>query len=175
MHTPTQIFNFSKWDIDLPVYIHKIGRATYWNFKNGLIDQAVKHAQREIFNSNDFFYSLWLISSEEDLAYVAANLNSTRDSLTEEIYFIWIYKCELDDLGLSPLKVSEGKCLYVRKLHFNVFIKPDNAKSLCHRLMTGRREYAKCTKGQMKQVQKMLEQQGCKVCDNCPEMCKCEE
>lgn len=105
---------------------------------------------------------------------VAATLNANRNSPAEQIPFIWITREDLEQIGLIPVQVDEGECIYARKLHFNVTIEPNQAKELCYLLMGNSRNSAKCTKGEMKSVVEVQTNGGCKAYQNHPEVCKCE-
>ncbi len=174
MHPPQQIFFLEdKYGITLPVYIHKIDRNSYWNCEDG-IEQGVENALNNVFNSHDYIYSLWLITSEQDLHCVAATLNANRGSPSEEIPFIWITQKDLEQIGLSSVQVDEGKCIYAQKLHFNVTIEPSKAKELCYLLMDKIKKAARCTKKEMKLVVEVQEKRGCQAYKNHPEACNCK-
>lgn len=174
MRQPEKIFFLKeKYSIDLPVYIHKIDRNSYWVCEDG-IEQGVENALNNIFNSHDFIYSLWLINSEQDLHCVAATLNANRASPKEEIPFIWMTQGDLDQVGVVPIQLDEGKCLYAQKLHFNVTLEPNQAKELCYLLMNKIKKASKCTKSEMKLVVEAQKTRGCKAYENHPEVCDCE-
>ncbi len=174
MGQPEQVFSLEdKYDIKLPVYIHKIDRSSYWVCEDG-IEQGVENALNNIFNSHDYIYSIWLVTSEQDLCCVAATLNANRGSPTEEIPFIWMTQEDLEHIGLIPVHVDEGQCIYAQKLHFNVSIEPNKAKELCYLLMSKVKKSAKCTKKQMKLVVDIQQNRGCKAYKNRLEVCNCE-
>jgi hypothetical protein len=163
----------SGFNIQPPVYIHKIDRGAYWEYEED-ISEGVEHALKNIFNNPDYLYSLWLVTSDLAFSCVAASLNAYRDSPNEQINFIWLTNDDLDKVGLTATPSDEGKCLYAQKLHFNVFIEPDKAKELCYHLMENNRKTVRCTKGQMKLVVESNLKRGCKAYENSPALCSCE-
>lgn len=173
MSQQTSIFSFEEKGINLPVYIHKIDRSSHWVLEDD-IEMGVENALNNIFNSHDYVYSLWLINSEQDLICVASTLNANRGSPKEEIPFIWINQDDLEKVGLSLQQIDEGKCLYAKKLHFNVTIEPEKARELCYLLMNNFEKSAKCKKTEMKKLVEVQTTYGCKAYDNHPLVCQCE-
>ena len=147
-----------------PAHIHKI-RHTFWNSVEDF-EQRANNAVARIFNDPEHLYSFWRVESEMDFYCIAASLNAGRSSPSEEIGFIWVTATELQSFNLTPQQSEEGKCLYARKLHYDVLISSTEAYEFCLNLMRKQREACRCKKKQMQSIVDHLTEKGCQVyCD----------
>jgi len=165
--------NISDLGIQLvPAYIHKIDRRTFWESTDD-IEKRADNAVARVFKDPECLYSFWRVESDFDFSCVAASLNANRGSPSEEINFIWTTDTELNAFNLIPEQVEEGKCLYARKLHYNISINSSQAYKFCFNLMELQRKACRCKKNQMPLVIQHLTEQRCEVYDAQTGMCSC--
>ncbi|NJL21604.1 MAG: hypothetical protein HC895_13575 [Leptolyngbyaceae cyanobacterium SM1_3_5] len=156
----------------VPVYIHKIDRPVFWNSDDDL-EQRVNNAVAKIFKDPESIYSFWRVQSDFDFYCIAASLSAGRSSPSEEISFLWVKSEELEALGLVLQQSEEGRCLYARRLHYDVSINPAQARSFCFMLMRAERKACRCRKKQMQTVVDCLTQKGCQAYAEAPDLCSC--
>ena len=90
MPQPSQPPILSEFGLIRPAYIRKINRRSDWQLDTLISQVEVDNAIDNIFNSEDYIYSIWRVDSNFDFYCVAVSLNAGRDSPNEEINFIWI-------------------------------------------------------------------------------------
>lgn len=156
-----------------PVYIHKIDRRSFWESTEDT-DERTSNAVKLIFKDPEFIYSFWRVTSNLDLCCVAASLNAGRGSLEEEINFIWLTDLDLGAFDLTLKQADEGKCLYARKLHYDLPIPPEKAHSLCKKLMQSGRSACRYKKSHMRVIVPYLQHKGCKAYEVELKSCNCE-
>lgn len=163
--------------INVPVYIREIRSRTRW-YPEGChtIEERARVVAENLFNEADYLYSIWLVSTEQELYKVVACRTDNRNPRERDIDFIWIAESELQEVGIVPENRPEGNCLSAQHLHFNVKIEPSVAEKLCRYLIDKGREAKRLSKKvhtiPILEHQKML---GCKASGSNLEHCVCEQ
>lgn len=158
-------------ELDLPCYIRKINNRNHWNGLEGDINQRAKKAVEKLFNEEENIYSLWYLEKIEQFLGVIASLTTYANPKYRNIDFICIKKEDLIKVGIEFKQVSEGKCIYVKKLHFDVQIDKKVGEILCTNLINKNITAKRCRK---KLTEKILEYQknlGCQATDTTNNNC----
>jgi len=124
--------SLSDFGIDVPSYIREIRSRTRWNPEGcNTIEERARVVAGSLFNEANHLYSIWLVSTEQELYSVIACRTDNRNPRERDIDFIWIAEDELQEIGIVPENQPEGNCLNAKHLHFNVIIEPLVAEKLC--------------------------------------------
>ena len=151
--------------VSAPSFIRKLRRATDWEQAGD--DDAAKAlaATNQVFgNSVEPEISIYLVKTDEDFRRVAIGMNANRDSLTESINFLAFSQDELTAAGIAKPAQTPGdlKCDYANALHFDKSATAAQLEQLCTNLMARRRAAARCTKGAMKDAERLTIAEQCK-------------
>jgi hypothetical protein len=176
--------SLSDFGIDVPAYIREIRSLTRWNPEGcntieeraRVIEERARVVAQSLFNEVDNLYSIWLVSTEQELYNVIAYRTDNRNPRERDIDFIWIAEDELQELGIIPENQPEGNCLNAQHLHFNVTIERPVAENLCKYLMYKGREAKRFRK--KAHTTPILEHQrklGCKAAGSNLGHCACEQ
>jgi hypothetical protein len=166
----------SEFGVTTPAYIRKIDSRASWHPQEGDVnlDVRARLAAEKLFKEPGNIYSLWLVNTEQEFYSVVASLSANRSPKNQNLDFIWLTESELQVFGISFQQVSEGSCLYVRKLHFNADIDRETAEKLCQLLMSQGREAQRCKKAQTTLILEHQKQLGCKATEFSVPSCECE-
>ena len=167
----------SEFSIEAPVFIRKIDSRARWNPEGcNTVKERAKVVAENLFREPGDLYSIWLVSTDQELYSVVASLSEYRSSKNKNIDFIWMTEEELQEVGISPKNQPEGGCLHARNLHFNVQIEPRMAEKLCEHLICKGRDANRCEKkAHTTLILAHQEQLGCKATDSDLADCKCEQ
>ena len=163
--------------IQPPAYIREIRSRTRWEPEGcNTIEERARAVAESLFDKPTHLYSIWLVSTDQEFYGVVASRTDDRNPREQDIDFIWVTEDELQEVGLIADKKSEGKCLNVRHLHFNVTIEPLMAEKLCKYLMSKGREAKRFAKRvHTKPVLEHQKKLGCKAANSNLEHCECEQ
>lgn len=166
----------SDFGIKTPAYIRAIRSLTQWNPEGcNTLEERARVVAENVFNEASHFYSIWLVSTDQELYSVIASLTEYRKPREQNIDFIWIVENELQEVGITVKNESEGGCLHAQHLHFNVQINPYMAEKLCNYLIHKEREAKRLVKkSQTTPILKHQKQLGCRTTDSNLEHCECE-
>jgi hypothetical protein len=167
----------SDFGINPPIYLRKINSRGHWHPQDcDTLAERASAVSKKLFNSPTNVYSLWRVDTDQAFYGVIASLSANRSPKNQDFDFIWITEFELQKLDIKVQLSSEGDCLYVQNMHFNVLITPSNAEILCFDLINCGRDAQRCKK--KPQTTPILTYQsllGCKATETEHQSCKCEE
>lgn len=128
-------------------FIRKLDNRNHWNaYADGNVSQVYQTVAEKVFNSRDEIYSLWNVNTDQELYGIIASLTANAIPKYRDIDFICIERNELDIVGINYKQVCEGKCFYVKPLHYNAEINLSTAQQLCHHLLSHKRKAQRCKK-----------------------------
>lgn len=160
--------------IKAPAFIRKVGRASHWEQESADANEAkARSAVQQVFrNQTESAISIYLVRSDDDLRRVAIGMNANRDSLTEAIAFLVFSQAEMTMAGIGEPAQTPGdlKCDYANALHFDMTATDAQLEDLCVRLMKVGREAARCSRGAMKDAERLTVAEQCK---SAPNVSKC--
>jgi hypothetical protein len=169
--------SLSDFGIEAPAFIREIRSRTRWNPEGcNTIEERARAVSENLFDAVDHLYSVWLVSTEQDLYSVIAARTDNRNPRERDIDFIWVTEDELKEIGIAAENHPGGNCLNAQHLHFNVPIEPHMAEKLCDYLMRKGREAKRFVKKtHTKPVLEHQKKLGCKAADSDLEQCDCEQ
>lgn len=167
----------SEFGIEAPAFIRKIDSRIQWNPEGyNTVEERARVIGEKLFREPGNLYSIWLVSTEQELYSVVASLSEYRSPKNQNIDFIWMTEEELRLVGISPENQPEGGCLHAQNLHFNVQIDPRMAENLCDYLIRKGRDANRCgKKAHTTLILAHQKQLGCKATDSDSEHCECEQ
>lgn len=170
------LLNLTDFGINKPGYIRKLNNRNHWNPKScPALKDRVRAVVPKLFSNSEHLYSLWYIETAEQFYGVIASLSAGRTPRNQDIDFLWIAAEELSEASIKLTQVSEGKCLFVRDLHYNAYVNPDSAEQLCFFLMQADRQAQRCKKNpHTKPILEYQTEKGCKATDSDRDGCDCE-
>jgi hypothetical protein len=163
-----------QFSITTPVFIRKIDKPSHWEpqgCNNSLEDRAKKVSER-IFKN--IVSSLWKVTLDEQFYGIIASLSANRLRQDQEISFIWVTQEELKEVNIEIQPKPEGKCLYVKDLHFNIQINSSSAQKLCHVLFEKDRKAERCKKDNIQNILNYQQSKNCKAINGTLLDCSCQ-
>jgi hypothetical protein len=155
--------------VQAPAFVRKLGRASRWELLGNSLQERAKAAVKLIFrNQPGSEISIYLVATDDDLRRVAIGMNANRDSLTETIEFLPFNETDLTAAGIGKPIQTPGdlKCEHANALHFDMTASDDQLEKLCVDLRKAKRDAARCTKGAMKDAEKLTVAEKCKSAPN---------
>ncbi|MEH2104665.1 hypothetical protein [Nostoc sp.] len=166
-----------EFGIEAPAYIREIRSRTRWNPEGcDTVEKRARVVAENLFDEPSHLYSIWLVSTDQELYNVIASRTDNRNPRERDIDFIWITEDELQEVGIIAENKPEGNCLRAQHLHFNVQVEPLMAEKLCECLIRKGREAKRF--GKKAHTTPILESQkklGCKATESGLEHCECEQ
>jgi hypothetical protein len=147
-----------------PVYLRKLDRKADWGSEDVPPELRAEDVVRLVFHRHTHPYSVYLVRSDEDLRRVIIGMNSGRQSLSSESYFIALYP---DDLGVIGLRADhtpeEGAtaCKVANSLHHDIVAYESEIAALCVHLFRDGRRVQYFSKGRTKLLIPEAEAIGC--------------
>ena len=157
-------------------FIRKLDNRNHWNAYQDNADMvsASQLVAEKVFREDGDRYSLWYISTDQELYGVVASLTANATPKDKNIDFIWIAESELKEVDIVFKRIPEGNCLHIKNLHFNAVINSTIAQRLCYTLMIGKRTAHRCQKAQTILILEHQQKLGCKATDVNSLNCECE-
>jgi hypothetical protein len=168
-----QIDFFDKWGF--PLYIRKIDKRSAWTPEVMAEEDRPLEAANRGFPRSEKKFSLYLVSTFDELKRVTVGLNSFRRRLKEQVDFIAFTRDELDGIQACLLDaVGATGCDTANRLHVDIQI-ADYAKcvELCEEVMGRERTSFRVSKKDAKSWANELELFGCLAFQN-NQNCPCE-
>ena len=160
---PDLLKEIEKLKINLPCYIRKINGLTKWNGLEGDINQRIQQAVEKNFYEQENIYSLWHLETIEQFLGVVAIMRGRERP--ENFDFICIKEEDLIEAKISFTRITEGRCIYVKNLHFDAEIDKGKAEKLCTILMNKNIVAQRCKKKLTKQILAYQKELGCLAID----------
>lgn len=163
-----------QFNITTPVFIRKVNNRNHWKpegYDNNL-DGRAKIVSERFFEER--LSSIWKVTLDEEFYGIIASLSANRSHKAQAIDFIWITQEELKEVNIEPQLEPEGKCLYVKDLHFNIQMDSSLAQNLCHILFLKDREPKRCTKDYVQHILNHQQSKNCKASNETPLNCVCQ-
>jgi hypothetical protein len=163
-----------QFSITTPVFIRKIDNYNHWNIEksNNNSEDRAKKMSEKIFTS--LMSSLWKVARDEEFYGVIASLSANRHYKAQAMDFIWITQEDLEEANIEAQLKPEGKCLYVKNLHFNIQMDNFLAQKLCYVLFEKDREAKRCSKNNIKDILSHQQSKNCKAIDETALDCVCQ-
>lgn len=118
--------------------------------------------------------SLYRAESMVALRRIAVGLNSTRQGSAERLFLLPILPVELERAELSPIQTpGETRCVFANSVHYDVELDEVAALRLWGHLHVREIREARFTKGLMKRVLLLAENEGCTAQIIGPTICDC--
>lgn len=155
-----------QFSIITPVFIRKIDNRNHC-YPEGCDDNLEDRAKKvsgKIFK--DKVCSLWKVTLDEEFYGVIASLSAGRKYKNQAIDFIWITQEDLEEVNIVIQAEPEGKCLYVKNLHFNIHLDSFLAQTLCHTIFKKGREPKRCQKNDTQNILNHQESKNCRAIDD---------
>lgn len=156
---PDLLKEIEELKINLPCYIRKINGLTKWNGLEGDINQRVQQAVTKNFYEQGNIYSLWYLEKIEQFLGIVAIMRGRERP--ENFDFICLKKEDLIEAEISLTRITEGKCIYVKNLHFDAEIDKKKAEKLCRILMNKNIVAQRCKKKLTQQILAYQKELGC--------------
>lgn len=164
-----------KLEINFPCFIRKIDGLTKWNGLEGNEDLRIQQAIEKNFYEQDNIYSLWYLENIEQFLGVIACLTTYANPKKRNIDFIGIKEEDLIKAKIEFNRVPEGRCIYVKNLHFDAQIYKKSAEMLCRSLMSQNIMAKRCNKKLTEQILAYQQQLKCLATDLTINNCTKEE
>lgn len=169
------LLKLSDFGISSPIYLRKIDRLSHWNPENSFdFENRVNQVADKVFRES--VCSIWQINSDEELYGVVAAISSRRNPRHQDIDFIYLTEQDLDEIAIFKKQTEEGKCLFVKRLHYNIDIDIDRqqARKLCRKLLQEKREPQRCKKKMTQEILAYQEKRGCKAVSDSQNVIRCD-
>ena len=152
-----------QFSITTPVFIRKIDKVNHWDLEgcNNSLEDRAKRVSEKIFKNT--VSSLWKVALDEEFYGIIASLSANRLCKDQVIDFIWITQEDLKEVNIEIQPKPEGKCLYVKDLHFNIQMDSFLAQKLCHVLLEKDRKAVRCKKANIQYILNYQESKNCKA------------
>ena len=152
-----------QFSITTPVFIRKIDKITHWEPQdcNNNLEERAKKVSEKIFKGT--VSSLWKVAHDEEFYGIVASLSANRDCKNQSIDFIWITQEDLQEVNVEIQPKPEGKCLYVKDLHFDIWMDSFLAQKLCHVLLEKDRKAKRCKKNNVQDILDYQQSKNCKA------------
>ena len=146
-----------------PAYVRKIRRSD-WGAEGDETDARADHAVRRVFLDDMPPYSLYAISSDEDLRRVLLALNSSRAALVSEeakarerlrdsLDFVLFLPDETRQAGVTFVVTSGNTpCGYANGLHLDMEANPNQLRELCRLAFEADRPAIRCSRADIAEV-----------------------
>jgi hypothetical protein len=163
-----------QFSITKTVFIRKIDKVTYWDPEqcNNSLEERAKRVSEKIFRNT--VSSLWKVAVEEEFYGIIASLSANRGCKDQAIDFIWITQEDLEEVNIEIQAKPEGRCLYVKDLHFNIQINSSSAQKLCHVLFEKDRKAMRCKKSNVQCILNHQQSKNCKASVETLLNCRCQ-
>lgn len=158
-----------------PVLVRKLVRKRHWGSSDQADDQRVAEVLANVFRVEEKPYSLYQVSSEDELDHVALAMNSGRDSLAEECFFTFFTPAELAAASI-PLAKTAGQtpCHLANNLHFDADAAETQLQALIAAVIASQRDVVRRSRSQMKKVVEKATQDQCLVAVPASTECKAD-
>jgi hypothetical protein len=163
-----------QFSITTPVFIRKIDNRNHWNPSdcNNSLEERAKRVSDNIFKGT--VCSLWKVNLDEQFYGIIASLTAERKPRVQTIDFICITQEDLEEVNIETQPKPQGKCLYVKDLHFDIQLDSSLAQKLCHVLFKKDREPKRCEKNNIREILNYQQSKNCKASDDTLLDCVCQ-
>jgi hypothetical protein len=130
------------------------------------VDSRTELAAEKVFfgSQSEPEYSLYLVSSDDDLRRVAIGMNSGRSSYTEPVAMVAFLESELLGLNITCAKTNGAtQCEYANNIHFDITATNQQLLDLCRTAILAGRVAGNCTESNMKDVVRAATSEKCLV------------
>ena len=162
------------FNITTPVFIRKIDKSGHWNPEgcNNNLEKRAEKVSEKIFKNP--VCSLWKVALDEEFYGIIASLSANRKIKVQEFNFIWITQEELEKVNITIQPESQGECLYVKDLHFDIQIDSLLAQKLCRILFEKERKAEACKKSIIQDILNHQQSKNCKAINETLLDCVCQ-
>lgn len=149
-----------------PAFIRRLPKRSDWGGPGDAIDQRVANAVTEGFFKRDTSpFSLWRVTTDEELRRAALALNSTTQSRSQKVEMVAFRPEELQQVGIvaaaEQQKPGNSLCPWANRLHYDLEATRQQLEALCRLAMEAGRSAGRCTEGDMNTVLDSAKKEQC--------------
>ena len=159
--------------LSFPFLVRKLDKRSSWGHQGD--DSRASKVSKRIFPEVEAVYSLFKVGSYEDLVLVSIGLNSTRQSLTSNIFYVAFGEAELAQHKINILQnLGQTACRQANQLHIDIAGNSADLEALCSQAMAAQRNVFSVSKGQAKRIVEGVSWYNCDAVDSAT-ACRCQE
>lgn len=163
-----------------PFYVRKLDKKSSWGHVSDMVDDRKQKVPNAIFGGDQLRFSLYRISSVDDLKRVTIALNAGRNRLKDQVDYVAFTDDELERSDIEVINDVPGEtpCATANSLHVDVCAgNYASFETLCHNAIYAKRPAFRIKKGEVKVLIEELLSFGCcaVVVENEPSDCQCAQ
>ena len=146
--------SFTDIALEFPsVYLRKLQRKADWGSEETLIHERVGVVASLVFDRETYPFSVFLVTTDEELHRVIIGMNGGRQSLSADSSFLMMHPDDLAAAGLEATHTpGEGMtaCHHANLLHYDIEASDQEIKMLCKHLIQQQRKVHYFSRGRTK-------------------------
>jgi len=156
-----------------PVFVRKLDKKSVWGHVSDDIGDRIPRVSSDVFSENENRFSLYSVTSDDELMRVVIGLNSFRRRLNDQMDLVAFTRAEIEEAGIVVVETpGNTECESANRLHVDIHAADHTAYyQLCESAITRQRPAFRVSKSEAKSIARQLNVFGCHAFDGndaCP-------